>query len=123
MTRAATVARDTLETQIEVSVDLDGTGKVEFAIGVPFLEHMLDQVARLRVLLEKAFKKSLYEKQNHAPQAGLLITFLMAARHAEKDLNRLPYRQLDYYFREFLRQKPLHPVPDELYACFELARE
>ena len=44
--RTATVKRDTLETQIEVSVNLDGTGKGVFAIGVPFLEHMLDQVAR-----------------------------------------------------------------------------
>ena len=44
--REATVSRDTLETQITVSVCLDGTGKAEFDTGVPFLEHMLDQIAR-----------------------------------------------------------------------------
>ncbi len=44
--RTATVTRDTLETQIEVTINLDGTGKGEFNTGVPFLEHMLDQVAR-----------------------------------------------------------------------------
>ena len=44
--RTATVKRDTLETQIEVTLNLDGTGKNEFNTGVPFLEHMLDQVAR-----------------------------------------------------------------------------
>jgi len=44
--RKATVKRDTLETQIEVSVDLDGNGSGRFDTGVPFLEHMLDQVAR-----------------------------------------------------------------------------
>lgn len=44
--RKATVSRDTLETQITVSVDLDGSGKAEFDTGVPFLEHMLDQIAR-----------------------------------------------------------------------------
>ena len=44
--RTASVSRDTLETQIEVSINLDGTGKGEFNTGVPFLEHMLDQVAR-----------------------------------------------------------------------------
>lgn len=44
--RSATIKRDTKETQIEVSINLDGTGKAELEIGVPFLEHMLDQIAR-----------------------------------------------------------------------------
>ena len=44
--REVTVSRDTLETQITVSVCLDGTGKAEFDTGLPFLEHMLDQIAR-----------------------------------------------------------------------------
>ena len=44
--RIATVQRDTLETQISVSLNLDGTGKAKFDTGVPFLEHMLDQIAR-----------------------------------------------------------------------------
>jgi imidazoleglycerol-phosphate dehydratase len=44
--RQAAIRRDTLETQISVSVNLDGTGNSAFDTGVPFLEHMLDQVAR-----------------------------------------------------------------------------
>ena len=44
--RMASVERDTLETQIKASINLDGTGKARFDIGVPFLEHMLDQIAR-----------------------------------------------------------------------------
>ncbi len=44
--RKATVSRDTLETRITVSLDLDGSGKARFSTGVPFLEHMLDQIAR-----------------------------------------------------------------------------
>ncbi len=44
--RSATVKRDTLETRIEVTVNIDGSGRSDFNTGVPFLEHMLDQVAR-----------------------------------------------------------------------------
>ena len=44
--RTAAVNRDTLETQISVSLNLDGSGTAKFETGVPFLEHMLDQVAR-----------------------------------------------------------------------------
>lgn len=44
--RKATVERDTLETQIQISVDLDGQGNANFETGVPFFEHMLDQIAR-----------------------------------------------------------------------------
>lgn len=44
--RTASVSRDTLETKISVSINLDGTGKSSFDTGIPFLEHMLEQVAR-----------------------------------------------------------------------------
>ncbi len=44
--RKATVERNTLETQITASVNLDGTGAARLDTGIPFLEHMLDQIAR-----------------------------------------------------------------------------
>ena len=46
MARTARIERNTLETQITVVVDLDGSGASRFDTGLPFLEHMLDQVAR-----------------------------------------------------------------------------
>ena len=44
--RQSQITRNTSETQISVSLNLDGTGKAELDTGVPFLDHMLDQVAR-----------------------------------------------------------------------------
>jgi imidazoleglycerol-phosphate dehydratase len=44
--RSANVSRNTLETQINVVLNLDGSGKSHFDTGIPFLEHMLEQIAR-----------------------------------------------------------------------------
>ncbi|ATX76001.1 MAG: imidazoleglycerol-phosphate dehydratase HisB [Reinekea forsetii] len=46
MSRQATVERNTNETQIRVSINLDGTGKATLNSSIPFLDHMLDQIAR-----------------------------------------------------------------------------
>jgi len=44
--RQAEISRNTLETQITVRLNLDGSGQVKLATGLPFLDHMLDQIAR-----------------------------------------------------------------------------
>jgi len=45
-TRTATVERKTFETDVQVSINLDGNGERNFETGIPFLDHMLDQIAR-----------------------------------------------------------------------------
>ena len=44
--RKVTINRDTSETQIVIDLNLDGSGKTDFDTGLPFLEHMLDQIGR-----------------------------------------------------------------------------
>ncbi len=64
--RHAQVTRNTLETQISVNVDLDGTGKAVLDTGVPFLDHMLDQVARHGMIdLEISAKGDLHIDAHH----------------------------------------------------------
>ena len=64
--RTATVTRKTAETQIKISVNLDGAGAAKLATGVPFLDHMLDQVARHGLLdLEVDAKGDLHIDAHH----------------------------------------------------------
>jgi imidazoleglycerol-phosphate dehydratase len=64
--RTAEVVRNTKETQIRVRLNLDGTGRAKLATGIPFLEHMLDQVARHGMIdLEIEAKGDLHIDAHH----------------------------------------------------------
>lgn len=64
--RQSEISRNTLETQILVRVNLDGTGQSKFASGVPFLDHMLDQIARHGLIdLEVEAKGDLHIDAHH----------------------------------------------------------
>jgi imidazoleglycerol-phosphate dehydratase len=64
--RTAAVTRSTAETEITVAVNLDGKGRSKLATGVPFLDHMLDQVARHGLLdLDVAAKGDLHIDAHH----------------------------------------------------------
>jgi imidazoleglycerol-phosphate dehydratase len=64
--RSAKVSRNTLETKISVELNLDGSGKVKLDTGLPFLEHMLDQIARHGLLdLEISAKGDLHIDGHH----------------------------------------------------------
>ncbi|MDP2399165.1 MAG: imidazoleglycerol-phosphate dehydratase HisB [Burkholderiales bacterium] len=66
MARKAQVTRNTQETQISVKLDLDGSGQANLASGVPFLDHMLDQIARHGLVdLEVKAKGDLHIDAHH----------------------------------------------------------
>jgi len=67
LSRSAEVERSTLETSISVKLDLDGQGTGKFVTGVPFLEHMLDQIARHALVdLDVACKGDVHIDDHHS---------------------------------------------------------
>ena len=85
MARQAKVERNTRETQISVSLNLDGSGVSKLATGVPFLDHMLDQVARHGVFdLEVTAHGDLHIDAHHTVE-DIGITFGQAFAQAAGD--------------------------------------
>jgi len=83
--RTANIGRDTLETQIRVRIDLDGSGRGTFDTGIPFLEHMLDQVARHGLIdLEITAKGDLHIDAHHTVE-DIGISLGQAVREALGD--------------------------------------
>ncbi len=83
--RTATVVRNTLETQISVTVNLDGTGSAQLNTGVPFLDHMLDQIARHGLIdLDITAKGDLHIDAHHTVE-DVGITFGQAFARALDD--------------------------------------
>lgn len=83
--RKARVERNTLETQITVEINLDGTGKASFDTGVPFLEHMMDQIARHGLVdLDITCKGDLHIDDHHSVE-DIGITLGQAFKQAVGD--------------------------------------
>lgn len=113
--RAAEVTRNTRETQIRVRLDLDGSGASSFATGVPFLDHMLDQVARhgmidldiaatgdlhidahhtvedTSIVLGQAIRQALGDKSGIARYGDALVPLDEALAQAVVDISGRPY--------------------------------
>ena len=83
--RTASVKRDTLETQIAVSINLDGSGQAKFDTGVPFLEHMMDQIARHGLIDLDIFCKGDTQIDDHHSAEDIGITLGQAFHQAVGD--------------------------------------
>jgi imidazoleglycerol-phosphate dehydratase len=86
MSRVAEVVRNTAETRVRVRVDLDGTGERTLASGVPFLDHMLDQIARHGLIdLEVEAQGDLHIDAHHTVEdIGITLGMAMAQALADK---------------------------------------
>ena len=89
--RQVEITRNTLETQITVRLNLDGNGQGKFATGVPFLDHMLDQIARHGLIdLDVEAKGDLHIDAHHTVEdIGISIGQALAKAWGDKKgLNR-----------------------------------
>lgn len=84
--REAELTRDTLETQIGVRLNLDGSGRTAIATGIAFLDHMLEQVARHGVIdLEISAKGDLHVDLHHTVEdVGIAIGAALAQAVGDK---------------------------------------
>jgi len=84
--RSATLSRQTRETEIKVTVKLDGTGKAAIKTGIGFFDHMLDQIARHSLIdIEIEAKGDLHIDQHHTVEdTGIVLG--QAIRQALGDL-------------------------------------
>ena len=84
--RKSSIERNTLETQITVKLNLDGSGKANFDTGVPFLDHMLDQIARHGLFdLDIQAKGDLHIDAHHTVEdIGITLGQAMSAALGDK---------------------------------------
>lgn len=85
MSRTAEIVRNTNETKIRISIDLDGTGKSNLSTGIPFLDHMLDQVARHGLLDLTVQAEGDWEIDDHHTVEDIGITLGQALSKAVGD--------------------------------------
>lgn len=119
MTRAAQQRRETKETRVEVSIDLDGGGLVDVSTGIPFFDHMLEQLGRhggfdltvkaegdlavdthhtvedTGIVLGQAFKEALGDKAGIRRFASMAVPLDEALVEVALDLSGRPYLAYD----------------------------
>jgi len=123
MTRSASVSRNTNETKIEVSINLDGQGSVKLNTGIGFLDHMLDQVARhgmfdlevtakgdlhidahhtvedVGIVLGQAFNKAIGDKKGITRYGSAIIPLDEALSRVVLDISGRPGLEFDVEFK------------------------
>jgi imidazoleglycerol-phosphate dehydratase len=123
MTRSASVSRNTNETKIEVSINLDGQGRAKLNTGIGFLDHMLDQVARhgmfdlevtakgdlhidahhtvedVGIVLGQAFNKAIGDKKGITRYGTAIIPLDEALSRVVLDISGRPGLEFDVEFK------------------------
>ncbi|MEO5998621.1 MAG: hypothetical protein ABIN89_17800 [Chitinophagaceae bacterium] len=79
-------------------------------------------VRRCATYFEEAIQKNQQHGHNHHPHVALVIAFLRLFDYVKEEMNKIPQRHLDFYYKDVLRIKEKKAVPDETFVIFELAK-
>ena len=148
MSRTSTRSRSTKETRIELSLDLDGAGATDVATGLPFFDHMLDQLGRhgglglavkaegdlavdahhtvedTGIVLGEAFREALGDKAGVRRFASITVPLDEAAVEVVLDLSGRPFLHYDVDFpgEKILGDPPFDPqLAEEFWRAFATA--
>ena len=148
MSRTSTLTRSTKETSIELSLDLDGAGTTEVSTGLPFFDHMLDQLGRhgglglsvratgdlevdahhtvedTGIVLGQAFRDALGDKAGVRRFASITVPLDEAAVEVVLDLSGRPFLHYDVDFpgEKILGDPPFDPqLAEEFWRAFATA--
>ena len=148
MSRTSTRSRSTKETSIELSLDLEGDGAVEVSTGLPFFDHMLDQLGRhgglglsvqatgdlevdahhtvedTGIVLGQAFREALGDKAGVRRFASITVPLDEAAVEVVLDLSGRPFLHYDVDFpgEKILGDPPFDPqLAEEFWRAFATA--
>ena len=148
MSRTSNRSRSTKETRIELSLDLDGAGATDVATGLPFFDHMLDQLARhgglglavraegdlavdahhtvedTGIVLGEAFREALGDKAGVRRFASITVPLDEAAVEVVLDLSGRPFLHYDVDFpgEKILGDPPFDPqLAEEFWRAFATA--
>lgn len=148
MSRTSALSRSTKETRIEVSLDLDGAGMTDVSTGLPFFDHMLDQLGRhgglgltvraqgdlavdahhtvedTGIILGEAFREALGDKAGVRRFASITVPLDEAAVEVVLDLSGRPFLHYDVDFpgEKILGDPPFDPqLAEEFWRAFATA--
>ena len=82
------------------------------------LKPVYDTVSYLVVRARHLLQRSLEDRDDHQPHVGLLLAFLQLYRHVQADINKIPERQLDFYFQQVLGMQKRARNPDRMMLVF-----
>ncbi len=73
--------------------------------------------------LKNYFQEQTTDIHNHEAHIALLLAFIKLFEYVQEEINSIPGRHLDYYYKDILQVKTKEAVPDQAFVCFELAKD